>query len=167
MKTTLYLATSADGFIAKPDGDSNWTSPAVEALFDQRVKEAGCVVVGRKTFEQYQGIIYPMQGVLNIVLTNDPNVKFEGAVTAPTPLAALAHAHKNGCTAVIISGGAKTAAAFLNEDLVSQVFLAVHPLVLGEGLKPFEDGLLDANLKLIGTKDLGEGVVEFYYEYEL
>jgi len=52
MKIILHLALSADGFIAKLDGGSDWVSPSDETLFRKRAKMAGCLIVGKRTFEQ-------------------------------------------------------------------------------------------------------------------
>lgn len=42
MRVILSLAISADSFIAKPDGDSDWVSPEDEKLFVGRIQEASC-----------------------------------------------------------------------------------------------------------------------------
>src|SRR3989344_5951900 len=65
MHTILHLAVTQDGYIARSNGDSSWVSHADEELFMARARDAGCLVVGRTTFEQYRGTIYPVSGALN------------------------------------------------------------------------------------------------------
>lgn len=65
------MATSIDGYIAKKNGDSDWVSEVDAANFEQKIKEMGCIIVGRKTFDQYQGDLYPVPDVTNIVLSSN------------------------------------------------------------------------------------------------
>jgi dihydrofolate reductase len=77
MKVILYMAISADGFIAKINGDSDWVSEADADTFENKIKEAGVFIVGRKTFDQYYNDLYPIKDVLNVVLTTNKNRKSE------------------------------------------------------------------------------------------
>ncbi len=164
MNVTLHLAISQDGFIAKSDGDSSWVSAVDEELFKDRVKKAGCTVVGKTTFEQYQGTIYPVRGALNVVLTSDPMESQEPEVVyVATPQEALKVAEDYGCAGILVAGGAKTAETFLREGLVNEIFLSVHPIELHEGIKPADDLLYDAAFKLVGEKNLTEGVIERHF----
>jgi dihydrofolate reductase len=165
MKIILHLATSADGFIAKSDGDSNWVSQTDEALFVARVRDAGCVVVGKKTFEQYHNVIYPVSGALNIVLTNDTGFspEEEGVMIAHSPDEAISIAKEFQFQKMLIAGGAKTAAAFLEAGLIDDVYISVHPLTLGTGLKPFDDLSRNPKYKLIEEKRLNENITELHY----
>lgn len=75
MKITLYMAVSSDGFIAKEDGDSGWVSKTDSIIFREKCKEIGCIVLGKRTFEQFRGSLYPFKDITNFVLTRD----FSGA----------------------------------------------------------------------------------------
>ena len=48
-------AVSLDGYIAKLDGSSNWVSDGHGELFEEPIRESGCVIFGRTTHEQYEG----------------------------------------------------------------------------------------------------------------
>ena len=69
MKVKLYNAISLDGFIGTNNGDVGWVSEVDVPYFNAEMQRAGCIVIGRKTFEQFQGNIFPVKGVLNIVMT--------------------------------------------------------------------------------------------------
>lgn len=163
MKITLHLAISADGFIAKSNGDSDWVDPVDGALFEKRAKEAGCLVVGKKTFEQYQGTIYPVNRVINIILTRNPNSKISNTILADSPNMAVKLAEEKGCEMILIAGGARTAAAFLEANLIDEIFFSVHPLILGKGIKPFEEIASEKSIKLLGSKNLEGGLIELHY----
>jgi dihydrofolate reductase len=105
MKIILHLAISADGFIAKPDGDSDWVSEVDGVLFENRAKEAGCLIVGRKTFEQYRDTLYPVDGVVNIILSRQPDPKLINVYCASSPKAAVEIARVKDCASILIAGG--------------------------------------------------------------
>lgn len=166
MKVTLYMAISIDGFIAKRDGDSDWVSPVDSANFEQKIKEKGCVIVGRRTFDQYQGELYPVKDVTNIVLTSGPSPKAEidNVIYAQSPSDAIKLAQTKGHDKALLIGGGITNGLFLKEGLVDEVFLSVHPLILGNGIKLFEDIETDIKLKFLDQKELGEGLTQLHYQ---
>lgn len=163
MKVILDLAISADGFIAKPDGNSDWVAPSTEELFKGRIREAGCLVVGRRTYEQYKGSIYPVEGALNIVLTSNIESLDTGMASATSPEETLAIAKKKGCSGVLIAGGANVSGAFLKAGLINEVFFSVHPLLLTQGMKPFGDTEVNSVMTLLDTKELEGGIVQLHY----
>lgn len=165
MRTILHLATSADGFIARENGDSDWVSRVDEKLFESRSKEAGCLVVGKRTFDQYKGSIYPVSGALNIVLTSEPYTQplDSSIVFASSPEEAVDLAEKNGNSQMVVAGGARTARSFLDAGLIDEIFLSVHPIILHKGIKPFEDVMHDGRYKFVEEKQLEEDIKELHY----
>lgn len=166
MKITLYMAISIDGFVAKKDGNSDWVSPVDSANFEQKIKEKGCIIVGRRTFDQYQGDLYPVKSVTNIVLTSDSSLKSEedNVIYARSPSDAVKLAQKKGHDKALLIGGGITNGLFLREGLIDEVFLSVHPLILGDGIKLFEGVETDIKLEFVDQKELGEGLVQIYYQ---
>ena len=64
----------------------------------------------------------------------------------------------------MLIGGEKLNTSFFKENLIDEIWLSVHPLVIGEGkfvmdkLKYFE------KLKLLGVKKLKEDLVQLRYK---
>lgn len=134
------MAISVDGFIATQNGDSDWVSDVDIPIFEKKIKEFGCIVVGRKTFEQYQGKLYPVKDVLNIVVTNKTSVDLaNNVVFAKSPSEAIKLAESKGFKQILLIGGGTINGSFLKENLIDEIFLDVHPLVLGKGIKLFEN----------------------------
>lgn len=164
MKVVLYMAISTDGFIAKKDGDSDWVSQVDFAIFQGKIKETGCIIVGRRTFNQYHGEMYPVKGVTNIVLTtNNFSKKEEKTFFVNSPKEALQVAKKEGHNQVLLIGGATTNGMFLKENLIDEMYLSIHPLILGEGIKLFEDCEVSVKLKLLGLKQLRDDLIQLHY----
>lgn len=165
MQVTIYTATSIDGFIAKKDGDSDWVSEVDADIFDEKVKHAGCIVLGRKTFDQYQGELYPVEGVTNIVLTNDTDKESSDNVVFVTSVEeALKVAEEKGHNNVMVVGGGLCNKAFFEKNLVDDVIVSLHPIVLGEGIGVFEGGVDMKNLELTGHQDLKDGLIQLHYK---
>lgn len=166
MKITLYMAISIDGFIAKKDGNSDWVSPLDSVNFQQKIEEKGCLIVGRKTFDQYIGDLYPVKNITNIVVTSNSSLKSKenNVFYVHTPIEAIQTGEKNGHKEALLIGGGTTNGLFLKSGLIDDIFLSVHPLILGSGIKLFENIETNIKLKLIDQRELGEGLIQLHYQ---
>ena len=166
MKITLYNAISIDGFIAKEDGDSEWVSDTDAETFDKTCKKSGCIFVGRRTFDQFKGEIYPIQNVTNIVLTTNKNQQPTGENTfyVNSVREAIKTAKEKGHKEAILAGGAKTNESFLKKNLINELILSIHPIALGSGLKIFNNFSGKINLSLIKTENIKNELVYLYYK---
>lgn len=166
MKVTLYMAVSIDGYIAKKDGDSDWVSEVDSINFEKKIEETGCIVVGRKTFEQFYDDLYPVEGVINIVLTSSPTRqdKNKNVIFVSSPQEALQVAKQKGHDKVLLIGGGRVNGAFIQDNLVDEVLLSVHPLIFGEGIKIFEHFGKQVDLDFVGSTEMEEGLVQLHYK---
>ncbi len=160
------MSVSIDGFIAKTDGNSDWVSKIDCDLFEQRYTEIGCVVVGRRTFDQFQGSLYPMKNVVNIVLTTDKEAKSknENVLFANSVKEAMVLAEEKGFSELLIAGGGRTNTAFLEANAIDEMFLSVHPISLGGGIRLFDGSKAENSFNLIDTREMREGLVELHYK---
>ena len=52
MRASVFIATSLDGFIARPDGALDWLPANAEPHgYDEFIATVDAIVIGRKTFE--------------------------------------------------------------------------------------------------------------------
>jgi len=166
MRVILYLAISADGLIAKKDGDSDWVSEVDAEEFERKIKVAGCVTVGRKTYKQYLNDIFPVKEVYNFILTksSENQRKESNVLFVKSPQEIIKLAEEKGCKYVLVIGGGETNASFLKENLIDEIFLSVHPLILGSGIHLFQDIETFTKLELLAYKKLKEGLVQLHYK---
>ena len=64
----------------------------------------------------------------------------------------------------LVVGGADLAAAFMRRDLIDEYRLYVHPVLIGQGRRLFEQSDSKINLRLAETRTFSNGVVLLRYE---
>jgi dihydrofolate reductase len=65
---------------------------------------------------------------------------------------------------IVILGSGVLVQSLLRANLIDQLMLTIHPLVLGSGHRLFPDGGAPATLRLIDTKATSKGVVMATYQ---
>jgi diaminohydroxyphosphoribosylaminopyrimidine deaminase/5-amino-6-(5-phosphoribosylamino)uracil reductase len=156
---TLKLATSLDGRIALPSGESRWiTGPEARAHGHLERAQADAILVGRGTFEaDAPRLDVRLAGLEDrspqrILLSSrhaglDPASRFssDGAKGSGTPdqvrgddsdWQALHAPHAISslpANHLLIEGGAGAASAFLAADLVDRLLLYRAPILIGDG----------------------------------
>ena len=165
MRVLLLAAITLDGKIARDAHQfTNWSSREDKRLFQRTSKEAGVVIMGRTTFETLPA---PLPDRLTVVMTRDPEAgqaRREGIeFTARTPTDVLASLEARGYAMAVLGGGAQIYRAFLDADLVDELWLTVEPLVFGAGISLFGDAPLDRRFTLVEVRRLGEQEVHLRY----
>jgi dihydrofolate reductase len=154
MKATLYIASSLNGLMTNGVTDSSWVSSHDEEMFAATCKQAGCILVGRQTFDQYQGVVYPVPDAVNVVLTSqDRHSDHENIIYQPQFEAALSKIESMGFNRFIVVGGAKVIAQCLNKKIVDTIYLSLHPYIFGRGLSIIGDYIGDIDLEFTGIRD--------------
>ncbi|MFA4845250.1 MAG: dihydrofolate reductase family protein [Patescibacteria group bacterium] len=172
MKIILIAAISADGKIAQSENQSSldWTSREDTAFFVAKTKEAGVVVMGRRTFET---IGKPLKGRRLIVLSDQelpPLTKGgQGGVEASVEFvstsaqALIARLESEGITQLVIGGGSSVYSQFLQAGLVTDVYLTVEPILFGGGI-PLAQGFDRIQMSLVEVTKLNEQTVLLHYD---
>ncbi|TGX38815.1 bifunctional diaminohydroxyphosphoribosylaminopyrimidine deaminase/5-amino-6-(5-phosphoribosylamino)uracil reductase RibD [Sphingomonas naasensis] len=164
---TLKLATSLDGRIALPSGESRWiTGPEARAHAHVERARHEAILVGRGTWESDRpGLDVRLPGLESrsprrLVLSAD------GDIAHPADIAKL-----EAVDHVLVEGGAETAAAFLRENLVDRLLLYRAPILIGAGKSALGDiGLADlasahGRWRLADTRMLGSDRLEVYASF--
>jgi len=169
-EVTLKLATSLDGCIALPGGESQWiTGEAARAHAHAMRAKADAILIGGGTLRaDAPRLDVRLPGLEprspeRWVLTRSPAPEGWRALGAPADIAAMGDTQY-----LFIEGGAGAAAAFLGADLVDRLLLYRAPVVIGAGLACIADiglrSLADAHgqWRLADCRQLGIDLVEVY-----
>lgn len=161
---TLKLATSLDGRIALPSGESRWitgTEARAHAHLERARHEA--ILVGRRTAEIDAPKLDVRLPGLEARAPHRLVLSAMGDVKRPEDIAAL-----DGIDHVLVEGGAETAASFLRAELVDRLLLYRAPILVGEGKAALGDiglaSLADAHgrWRLVDSRMLGSDRMEVY-----
>ena len=161
------MATSIDGKITRGENDSDWVSETDWDQFKKYVSASDAVIMGRKTMEQFEGDDFPLKGPVNVVLTRNKKLHKETEkeiISDRTPREIMALAKEKGWKNLLLIGGENTNGQFLKENLIDEVVLSIHPLVIGEGLSLFGKDVFATTTKRVGTEELGEGLIQLKYK---
>ncbi|MGE5838090.1 MAG: dihydrofolate reductase family protein [Acidobacteriota bacterium] len=172
MRTVTFgAACSLDGFIARTDHSVDWLrwSKDVNAITQKFWKTIDAVVMGRKTFEvavRNGGGAYP--GVKNYVCSRTLKTSDNPAVKlitddAPTFVSALKRDKGKG---ICVMGGGELASALFDADLIDEVGLNIHPVVLGSGIPMFPAVQRQIDLDLVESRQLEGGCVYVLYRVQ-
>jgi len=126
-----------------------------------RAREAGNIVMGRKTFEIFNdGVMFSGLDVVVVSSGSD----FEDAHVVGSPNECLNYLNQKGYEKAFIIGGVTLANAFLTENLIDELYINVEPYI-EEGLKlgPVDGSF--KNLELLGYQEIEKsGIVQLHYK---
>lgn len=157
--TTLYMAISADGFIAGPDDETPWSDDAW-AAFQAFVKTCDVVLLGRRTYEIMRDQNEFVDGPEYVVATTNSSfdtgklckVNIQGKPDMP-------QAKKIG-----IIGGGELNGNLAKLGVIDEIILDVEPITLGAGKRLFGACDVRLSLSLIGSRRIGNATVQNRYK---
>lgn len=165
---TLGVANSLDNYIARRDHKVDWLLWGKEAaeVNSSFWPTIDTVLMGRKTFEaavrlgQRDG--YP--GVKNFVFSRTME-RIAGPVTIVSEDAAefvrsLKGQNGNG---ICVMGGGELARSLFEADLIDEIGLNIHPVLLGAGIQLFHTISRQINLDLKECRSFKNGCVYVSY----
>ena len=174
-KTIVYIATSADGFIARKDGAVDWLDrPRPKGNYGMAGfwNSIDTILLGRKTYDMAvkfikEGKATPgmFRGIKHYVFSRKPPKKaVEGFEFVKQPIKEFAESlraqkGKN----IFMLGGAGIIGSFLDEGEIDEFVISVIPVFIGEGIPLIAPGRRTIPLKLLSTKKFSDGVVKLHY----
>ncbi len=174
-KIIVYIATSADGFIARKDGAVDWLDrprPKGNYGMGEFWKSIDTILLGRKTYDfvvQYQkktkgaGDIY--RGLKHYAFSRRPPKKvLPGFEFVKEPIKSFAkrlRAQKG--KNIFMMGGGGLIASFLDLGEIDEFIIHVIPTFIGEGIPLIAPRHRTVPLKLKSCKKFSDGVVRLHY----
>jgi len=163
----MYPAITLDGFISDLDGECySWISDEDEEHYTQAIAKAGCVLLGRKTYEQYPEDFPPKSGATAFIWTtridqqDQERVKF----VRGTPQEVLRQIAAQGFSEVIVSGGGEVNGSLAEADLIDEIIVSIYNVIIGEGIPLFGSHKPKLKLELLSTTNEIAGIVKNHYK---
>jgi dihydrofolate reductase len=169
----VFIATSLDGFIARPDGDIEWLlqrdDPAEDHGYADFIADKDMIVMGRGSYEKVLTFeTWPYDRpvlVLSQQLAGTPvpqaltgKVRFSNGM----PKGVMVELAKEGVRRVYVDGG-RLVQSFLCNGLVTDMVITTVPILIGSGRPLFGALPRDIDLQLVSSRSFPSGLVQSTY----
>jgi dihydrofolate reductase len=170
-KVILYIATSLDGYIAKPNDDLSFLSIVEQAGqdygYEEFVKSVDTVIVGRKTYEKVlsMGFEFPHADKDAYIITRTPRPNIGSVKFYTGDLKLLVDKLKaESGKDIYCDGGSEIVNELLKFDLIDELIISVIPILLGNGISLFKEGRPELMLTLMSAKSYDKGLIQLHYK---
>lgn len=166
-KIILGVAVSLDGFIEGPNGEYDWCFTDEDYGMKEFFKRIDTLFMGRKTYEMALAINDGETGfpkMKTYVFSNTiEKVKDDAILITGDIKKQIAEIKNEEGKDIWLFGGASLTSSLMNEDLIDEISLAVHPIILGEGKPLFNNIKSRIKLTLTDTKTYSTGLASLTY----
>lgn len=172
MKVTMAMVMSLDGKTTSGEqsGTAEWASAEDQDIFRGMVASHDCIVMGSATYRAAREHMRPSKDKPRLILTSQldryADDERDGLYfMAAKPQEVIDKAASLACQNMLLAGGAKTNAQFLEEGLVDEMLITVEPLFLGSG-RPLTAALTSqADLRLLEARRINDiGTMLLHYQ---
>lgn len=166
----VFIATSLDGFIARPDGSLDWLlsrdAPTEDHGYDAFIAGMDCIIMGRGSFDAVRGfpdwpytlpVLVLSQQLAHQTVPDD----LKGKVTfaAHSPQQAMRHLADKGHRNAYVDGG-QIVQSFLRAGLIDSLTITTAPVIIGQGRPLFGTLPKDIPLRHKATHSFPSGLVQ-------
>lgn len=170
---SLYIATSLDGYIAKPNDDLSFLK-----LVEKEGEDYGyakftdtidTIILGRKTYDYVLkeiGSSHYDNGKRNVFVitrTEKPSVGKTTFYTGNLTELLQRLKFENGKN-IYCDGGAEIVNELLKSDLIDEFIISIVPVLVGNGTRLFKDGRPEQQLEFVNAKTFDTGLTQLHYK---
>ena len=170
----VHIATSADGYIARPDGDLEWLTsrPKPEGFYGMNafMNSIDTKLLGRKTYEMSRrmGAKFDSKN-RTIVFSHNPRpadapagVEFVNGAIGQF----VSRLREEPGKDIWLMGGGELIASFLDEQAIDEFVITVAPVFIGDGIPLIARRHRHVPLDLQSVERFDDGVVQLRYRVQ-
>lgn len=164
-KVILFISTSVDGFIAKKDRGVDWLCTDEDYGFQKFQQTIDTTLMGNTTYKQVvnfgcNSIFSEKNFVFSREKHKDTNeVEF---ITEDIPKFVLSLKQKHGKDIWLI-GGSEINTLLIRNNLIDEIVVNIHPVILGEGIPIFANSKKEKKLHLRSQHIYKNGLIQASY----
>ncbi|KYG80816.1 dihydrofolate reductase [Roseivirga seohaensis] len=172
-KISLFIATSLDGYIAKPNDDLSFLKlvekEGEDYGYQQFTDTIDTLIIGRKTYDYVIKEIGSshydngQRDVYVITRTQRPSVGRTTFYTGSLTNLVKQLKSENGKN-IYCDGGAEVINELLKNDLIDEFIISIIPVLLGNGTRLFKDGRPEQLLEFVTAKTFETGLIQLHYK---
>jgi len=173
-KVIVHIGASADGYIARPDGDLEWLTsrPAPAGFYgmDTFMRSIDTKVLGRKTYEMSLRLGAKFDSKSRYIVFSrrtapadaPSGVEFVNEAIGPFVSRLRAQPGKD----IWLMGGGEIIASFLDEQAIDEFVISVAPVFIGEGIPLIAPRHRHVPLELLSSERFEDGLVQSRYRVQ-
>jgi dihydrofolate reductase len=173
-KVIVHIATSADGYIAGPDGDLEWLTsrPAPDGFYGMNtfMKSIDTTVLGRKTYEVSLGLGAKFDARSRTIVFSrqatpadaPSGVEFVNSAIGPF----VSRLREQPGKDIWLMGGGEIIASFLDEQAIDEFVISVVPVFIGDGIPLIARRHRHVPLHLQSVEQFEDGLVQLHYRLQ-
>jgi dihydrofolate reductase len=174
-KLILGLAVTLDGYIEGPNGEYDWCFTDQDYGMSDFFARIDAVFIGRKSYEVAQqyadsnnGETIPGMPAMTeyVFSTTLKSVKKDAVLISDNSIAEARRIKELPGKDIWLFGGASLTDAMMKEGLVDELWMSVHPILLGSGKQLFRGQDNRTKLTLIESKTYETGLVSLRYSID-
>ena len=167
----VHIATSADGYIARPDGTLEWLTdrPAPKGFYGMNafMKTIDTKVLGRKTYDSslQMGARFDAKSRTFVFSrqspppTIPPGVEFVNEPVGPF----VSRLREQPGKDIWVMGGGEIIASFLDAQAIDEFVISVAPVFIGDGIPLIARRHRHTTLELQAVERFEDGLVQLHY----
>ncbi|MDP4173519.1 MAG: dihydrofolate reductase family protein [Bacteroidota bacterium] len=168
-KVVLFIADSLDGFIARKNDQIDWLFTDGDYGYKAFYESIDTVLMGRKTFQKIieMGGEYHYSDKINYIFTHNEDIALKDDymhVVSKNISHFINEIKRSPGMNIWLVGGGEVVKYFLNENLLDEIILSIHPKILGDGIPLFPSPLRETDLILKDVLKFESGLVQLHYE---
>ena len=171
MKVSVFVGTSVDGFIARPNGAFDFLPEGGGEPhgYNEFIATVDAIVMGRNTFEVILTMKeWPYSSDKRVVVLSSCAIdlsKAKGKVEqiSGSPAEIVAQLNASGVQHIYVDGGI-TIQEFLRAGLIQRLTITRVPVLIGQGIPLFGSLQRDVQLHHVATRQYASGMVQSEYE---
>jgi len=161
-KIILGVAVSLDGYIEGPNGEYDWCFTDQDYGMTEFMSGIDVILYGRKSYEMAGGNIFPDKKAY--VFSNTLKQPLSDAeIIQGDATRVIQKMKEESGSDIWLFGGANLTTSLLNANLVDELWLSIHPLLLGSGKLLFQHISERKQFTLKDVKTYSSGLVSLRY----
>jgi dihydrofolate reductase len=173
-KIIVNIATSADAYVARPDGNLDWLTrrPAAKGFYGlpKFSRSVDAKILGRKTFDLSVkiGASFSANDVHYVFSRGAPPPSVPPGVQFVTEsIRAFAESlRKQAGKNIWMMGGGEIIGSFLDEGAIDEFIITIMPMFIGEGIPLIARRHFQIPLRLLSSRRFRDGVVQLHYDVQ-
>ena len=173
-KIIVNIATSADGYVARSDGNLDWLTKrrAPKGFYGlpEFSRSVDAKILGRKTFDVSMklGASFSRDDVHYVFSRRRPPASVPAGIQfVREPIGDFAErVRKQAGKNIWMMGGGEIIGSFLDESAIDQFIISVVPIFIGEGIPLIAPRHREVPLRLRSLKRFPDGVVQLHYDVQ-